>query len=168
MRTKSDKVKKVGRPSLYTNELAEDICMQIATSSKSMKTICSELKISVATVITWLSEGHRNYISEFAKQYARAKELQADYLAEELMEIADDSGDDLLTIDEYGNRVENREFVNRSKLRVDARKWIASKLKPKRYGDKIDVTTDGESVNTTIDLSKVPTDIIKSLLDASK
>ena len=49
----------------------------------------------------------------------------------------------------------NSEYVQRSRIRIDTRKWIASKLKPKKYGDKVDVTTDGEKINTpVIDMSK--------------
>jgi hypothetical protein len=78
--------------------------------------------------------------------YARAKEQQADLLAEEIIEIADDSSKDLQGYDDYNNPIENKEFVNRSKLRVDARKWVASKLKPKKYGDKLEL--DG-GIHTT-------------------
>lgn len=135
-----------GRPRKYNSELAEKICEETAGSSKSLKTICEELGISVGTVVCWLSEGHRNYIAEFAKLYARAKDAQADFLAEEILEIADDGTNDYMTITkgdmEYN--VEDREVTNRSKLRVDARKWIASKLKPKKYGDKTDITSGGE------------------------
>ena len=57
---------------------------------------------------------------EFAEQYARAREVQAETLADEIVSIADEDGD-----------------PQRQRLRVDARKWVASKLKPKRYGDKV-------------------------------
>jgi hypothetical protein len=127
--------------SKYTEKLAEAICKAIATSSKSLKTICKENSIHVATVLRWLEEK-----PSFRDRYARAKEQQADYLAEEIIEIADDDKDDLLGVDDYGNRLENKEFVNRSKLRVDARKWVASKLKPKKYADRVDVTSGGEKL----------------------
>jgi hypothetical protein len=64
---------------------------------------------------------------ELSQQYARAREIQADYLASECVEIADEDPDPA-----------------RARVRVDARKWYASKLKPKVYGDKIDLTTTGE------------------------
>lgn len=100
---------------------------------------------SVRTVLYWL-----NTNETFLQQYTRAKEEQADYLAEEMMEIADDGSHDLDRIDDYGNRIENKEFVNRSKLRVETRKWIASKLKPKKYGDKMDVTSGNEPLKGEI------------------
>lgn len=141
-----------GRPGLYTPELAEVICERIATSSMSMKSICEELDLSVATVLTWLSEGHRNYIEEFAKMYARAKQMQADYLAEEILDISDDGSNDFMTITkgQESYEIENKEWTSRSKLRVDARKWLASKLAPRKYGDKLDLTSDGDKIPAVI------------------
>jgi hypothetical protein len=57
-------------------------------------------------------------------------------LAEEIITIADDSSGDVI-VDDDGNEQTNHERVARSRLRVDARKWYASKLAPKRYGDKV-------------------------------
>ena len=57
-------------------------------------------------------------------------------MCDEIMEIADDSSNDIDRIDDFGNPIENREFISRSRLRVESRKWLASKLKPKKYGDK--------------------------------
>lgn len=134
-----------GRPTLYTDELAILICEKIATTSFSLRTICEEEGMPcVATILTWLKNK-----PEFLAQYTRAKEEQADYLIEEMIDIADDGSNDLMTIvkgDKY-YEVENKEVTSRSKLRVETRKWIASKLKPKKYGEKIDVTTDGEKLN---------------------
>ncbi|MRT15310.1 hypothetical protein GJV07_24135 [Enterobacteriaceae bacterium RIT711] len=70
------------------------------------------------------------------QQYARAREVQAEILAEEIIEIADDSSGDVF-VDDDGREQTNHERVARSRLRVDARKWYASKLAPKRYGDRI-------------------------------
>jgi CRISPR/Cas system-associated endonuclease Cas3-HD len=124
----------MARPTNYTEEQADLICEKIATSNFSMKSICEQLDIPVGTVLAWL---HRE--PTFQEKYARAKEMQADLLAEEILDIADDGSNDFMTIvkgdQEY--EVENKEFVNRSRLRVDSRKWIASKLKPKKYGDRI-------------------------------
>lgn len=158
----------MGRPTKYTIEIADKICEQIATSAKSMKTICEELNISVATVLNWLSESHTSYNEGFSKLYARAKEQQADFLAEEILEIADDGSNDYMTITKGFEtyNVEDKEVTNRSRLRVDARKWIASKLKPKKYADKIDVTSDGEKIGQ-IDYTKLPDDVINALLAAS-
>jgi len=136
-----------GRPSDYTNEIALEICTEIAISSKSLRTICSaENMPSVSSVLRWLRD-----IEEFRTQYARAKEEQADFLVEEMIGIADDGSNDFMTVvkgdQEY--TLENKEWTSRSKLRVEARKWAASKLKPKKYGDKIDVTSAGDKIEGT-------------------
>ena len=140
-----DKKPKIGRPGLFTPELSVMICERIATSSLSMVNICKELNMSVGTVIMWLTETHRNYIESFAKDYARAKEMQADWLADEIIQIADDGTNDTYT-DSEGRERTNFDNIQRSRLRVDARKWVASKLKPKKWGDKLDVTSDGEKI----------------------
>lgn len=134
-----------GRPDEYNEAIANRICTEIATSSKSLRTICKPDDMPcVATVLNWLNK-HK----EFLAQYVRAKEEQADYLVEEMIDIADDGSNDLMTITkgDISYEVENKEVVNRSKLRVETRKWIASKLKSKKYGDKIDHTTNGENIN---------------------
>lgn len=130
---------KRGRPSTYTTELAEKICELTSTSHKSLKTICEEVNIPVMTVLQWLRE-----IEDFAKIYARAKDEQADFLVEEMLEIADDGKNDTLIDPETGAKYENKEWTNRSKIRVDARKWVAAKLKPRKYSERIDLNHSGE------------------------
>ena len=87
--------------------------------------------------MVWLSED-----KDFSDNYVRAKELQADIFADEIIEIADESSGDLDYIDDFGNRVENKEFTNRSKIRIDARKWAAGKQRPKKYGDKLELNNN--------------------------
>lgn len=145
-----------GRPTKYSQEIANKICDEIAMTSKSLKTICKEEGMpSAKTVLNWLSEGDREdgrkEFKEFLRQYTRSKSEQADFLVEEMLEIADDGSNDLMTI-QKGDKTyeaENKEVTNRSRLRVDTRKWIASKLKPKKYGERqmTDITTNGESLN---------------------
>lgn len=97
-----------------------------------MRTVCkADGMPDKKTVFRWL----RSH-PEFAKQYAIAKEEAADAWAEEILDIADDGTNDWIT-DEKGRTVFNGEHVQRSRVRIDTRKWIASKLKPKKYGDKI-------------------------------
>lgn len=127
----------VGRPRAVDNKKAIEICKIISTSNKSLRTICKELKISVESVIKLLRDDEK-----FALLYARAKGDQADYLAEEIIEIADDSSNDTV-MGEYGP-MENKEWINRSRLRVEARKWVAAKLKPHKYSDRLDLNHSGE------------------------
>lgn len=138
----------MGRPSKYSDELADKICEEIASSNKGLAFICNELKINVVTVFRWINDDE-----EFRNNYARAREAQADFLADEILSIADDSSRDTKTVITKGGEpmeVEDTEWTNRSKLRVDARKWIASKLKPKKYGDKIEATLSGAVALTQI------------------
>lgn len=132
-----------GRPTIFTPELGDKICEKLS-EGESMRTICKSDEMPAArTVYYWL----RNYPS-FLDQYNIAKEESADALIEEMLDIADDGTNDYMNIKkgDYSYNVEDREVTNRSKLRVDTRKWIASKLKPKKYGEKLDVTSDGKQI----------------------
>lgn len=88
---------------------------------------------------------------ELAKRYARACEKRADKIFEDILEIADDSTGDIKTVNDDGEVIEkiNYENIQRSKLRVDARKWMLAKMNPKKYSDKtqVDHTSNGEKVN---------------------
>lgn len=126
----------MGRMTEYSPEIADAICELIA-EGKSIRTICKVDEMpAMSTIFKWLSEQ-----SKFSEQYARAKEVQAECLADELVEIADDISNDVTGELEMPNAV----AVQRAKLRVDTRKWIASKLLAKKYGDKLAHTgADGE------------------------
>lgn len=92
------------------------------------------------TVLRWL--GHHE---EFSAQYARAREDQADSLAEECLDIADNASNDWMERNDPNNPgwVANGEHTQRSRLRLDARKWFASKVAPKKYGEKLDLSHSG-------------------------
>ena len=126
---------KKGRPSLYTEALAAKICQRLA-EGESLRAICADKAMpSISTVMGWLFDGNHG---DFPEQYARAREAQAEIRADEIVDIADDASGDF-TADKDGKVVANSEHIQRSRLRVDARKWIAAKLLPKRYGDKLDL-----------------------------
>ena len=138
----------VGRPSDYTQELADEICSQLS-EGLSMRTVCKpDAMPNKATVFKWIRT-----IPEFNDQYAKAKEESADALIEEMLDIADDGTNDYMEKEDgEGNAAGyqlNGEHIQRSRLRVDVRKWAASKLKPKKYGDKIE---QNHNVNGLADL----------------
>lgn len=111
----------MGRPSLYSEKVADEICEQIV-EGKSLRSICRAKDMpSASSVFKWLRDNE-----EFSQQYARAKEEQAEALADEIIDIADGK---------KAKYEEGEADVNRDRLAVDARKWVASKLKPKKYGD---------------------------------
>ncbi len=133
------KSKKKGRPSLYTDKLAAKICRRLA-EGESLRAICADRAMpGISTVMGWLFDGNHD---DFSEQYARAREAQAEIRADEIVDIADDDTNDF-TADKDGKLVANSEHIQRSRLRVDARKWIAAKLLPKRYGDKLQHTGEG-------------------------
>ena len=81
-----------------------------------------------------------------SKQYAHACSDRADGIFDEIIEIADENNADAY-IDDTGAVKIDGNTVARSRLKIDARKWVASKLNPKKYGDKVDVTSGGEKIN---------------------
>lgn len=90
-----------------------------------------------STFLRWLSE--RPALQD---QYARAREAQADHYADEIVEISDDGSNDWMSRQqgEETVRVVDHEHISRSKLRVDSRKWLMSKLAPKKYGEKLELS----------------------------
>ena len=126
----------MARPTSFNEKTAERICHRIATSSHGLHRICTEEGMPcVATVFNWLSnKTHKTFL----ENYARAREAQAELLADEIIDIADDATNDTKRTED-GVEYSNTEWISRSRLRVDARKWKASKLYPKKYGDKIEV-----------------------------
>ena len=144
-----------GRPSTYTAELAAQVCTHIA-DGKSLRVIASmDGMPAQSTIMAWL-DGSR---PEFSEQYARAREAQADKLAEEALTIADDGRSDTY-VDADGNVKTDTEVIQRSKLRVDTRKWLASKMAPKKYGDKV-------AIGGADDLGPVQT-VTKEMTDAER
>ncbi|CEJ71270.1 hypothetical protein BN1195_03615 [Chryseobacterium oranimense G311] len=137
----------------YTEERKEKVFEQIITEiadvGTPLRTILKRVGMpSSSTFFIWLDD------ESFSKRYARAKEVQAEALADEILEIADDGTNDYMTIvkGDMKYNVENREVTNRSRLRVDTRKWILAKILPKKYGDKLDLTSDGQQINGSIPL----------------
>jgi len=125
-----EKKVKMGRPTLYCEEIAELICQRVATSTVGLAKLCvlhDDLP-DRTTINLW-----RYKHSDFSSRYARAKLFQADLLAEECLDIADNDSNDTI-FDDDGNALCNTEFIARSRLRIDTRKWLASKLLPKQYG----------------------------------
>ena len=126
-----------GRPTDYTEALAEEICLRVS-EGESMAAICREEAMpSKKTVLRWLEkhEGYRN-------QYERVKEMMVEFFAEEIIAIADDSSQDTITLPKGGTRP-NREWIARARLRVNARQWLMARLMPKKYGEGAAVEDSG-------------------------
>jgi len=147
-----------GRPSDYTDELADTICERIA-DGESLRAICREDGMpGKATVFRWLASNE-----VFQDQYARARQAQADSLFDDVLEIVDDSRNDWMErngADDPGWAL-NGDHIQRTRLRVDARKWMAGKLRPKKYGEKLERASDPENpvtFPTVIKLQAEPVD----------
>lgn len=142
----------VGRPSKFSQDLAENICEQIA-NGKSLRAICAGDDMpSATTVFKWLNENQ-----DFSEQYARARGRQADHYFEEIVEIADSVEADSAA-------------VAKARLQVDARKWAASKLAPKKYGEKteLDVKSSDGSMTPTVRIDaeeyrKIAEDVLRKI-----
>lgn len=111
-----------GRPSIYSENLARDICKKVATTTNGLRRMCAENPgfPNPDTIREW-----RHEYRDFSAQYDQAKRQQADLLAEDILDIVDDEG--LVTTED----------ISKAKLRSDRRMWIAARLLPKVYGDKV-------------------------------
>lgn len=135
----------MGRPSSFTQKIADKICERLI-DGESLRKICLDDDMPAqGTVCRWLAssetEGAAAHLRRFREQYARAREMQADTLFDEMLDIADDGVNDYMGEDE----TYNGDAVQRSKLRIDTRKWMAGKLRPKVYGDKQLIGSDPEN-----------------------
>jgi hypothetical protein len=139
---------KSGRPTLFSQELADSICEQLALGY-SMRTVCAENNMpAMSSVFKWLREN-----KQFSEQYARAKQESADAMAEDILDIADDGTNDWMEVERKDGstyKIPDKEVLARSRLRVDTRKWLMAKMKPKVYGDRLDMTTNGKDLPTPI------------------
>lgn len=137
----------------YSNEEREAIFERIfdlIEDGKSLRKALLLIPLSSKTFYEWIEEDE-----DKVKRYARAAELRADALVDEMIDIADDSDSDILQYD-IGDGIiatkVNNEVIQRSRLRYDARKWLASKLNPKKYGNKVQTEHSGEIKTTIISL----------------
>ncbi len=131
--------KKIGCPSIYTPEIAREVCARLE-QGLSLRKICIDPAMpDMATLLRWAMNGDH----PFCQQYALAKRVQAERMIAEILDITDDSTNDT-QIDENGKRIINHDHINRARLRVDTRKWIACRVLPKIYGDKLQKEVSGE------------------------
>ena len=119
----------------YTPALAKAVCDRLA-GGESLRAVCRDEGMPHhSTVLSWV----RDDVNGFSDQYARAREIGYLLVADDLLEISDDGKNDWIATNDPENpgyRL-NGEHVQRSRLRVDTRKWILSKMLPKIYGDKV-------------------------------
>ena len=150
-----------GRPSTYGQEIADEVCRRLA-GGESLRAICRDEGIpDESTVRFWALDDREG----FATQYARAREVQFLAIADELLEIADDGSNDWMqrtSKDKSGGWELNGEHIQRSRVRIDTRKWILSKMLPKVYGDKAEVAVTGANGGPVQSLTVSTTDPIEA------
>lgn len=133
---------KTGRPSQFNQDVADVICERIVEGQSLREIVRDPVMPASSTVFKWLSQ----FLS-FAEQYTRAREAQADTIFDEILDIADNAQNDWMERageDGGTSLVENRESIRRAQLRIDARKWMAGKLRPKKYSDKLELEHSGK------------------------
>jgi hypothetical protein len=127
---------------MFNQQTADAICARLCEGD-SLREICrTDGMPGKTTVMRWLHEN-----AAFRDQYARAKEIGVEAIAEDILDIADDGRNDWMKrngADEEAGWVFNGEAARRSQIRIDSRKWLLSKLAPKKYGDKLDLNHGGE------------------------
>lgn len=122
---KNTGAKPVGRPSKFTPALADNICERIA-NGESLRNICRDAAMpNQDTVHSWLNKD-----KEFSEQYTRARARQEDSYFEDLIEIAD-------------GVIPDAAEVAKARVQIDARKWVLSRMNPKKYGDKVQTELSG-------------------------
>lgn len=128
-----------------------ELILQRIAAGESLRTICKDEGMpDRGTVIRWVVADEDG----FAAKYARAREIQAETLVDEMQEIADDGTNDWMERigrnGEAAGWVLNGEAVARSKVRLEQRRWYAEKLLPKKYGQKLELAGNKESPLTVV------------------
>lgn len=138
-----------------TVEYSQDELCEHLAHGKSLISWCKESGVGYSTIMAHLAKD-----PEFQEKYARAREHQADYLVEEIIAISDEAQTEAI-VDEQVVKYDAT-AVARNRLRVDTRKWVASKMKPKKYGDAQQVKLSGDSeaplIPTTIQIQLIKPD----------
>jgi hypothetical protein len=135
------------RTTEYSTALAVKICSRVADGD-SVRKICQDDDMpSKSTVFNWLA-AH----PEFVTMYEVARDIQADACFDEVLEIADDGRNDWMERNDPKNPgwAVNGEHIQRSRVRIDTRKWKLARMNAKKYGDKLDLGTNGGPLQVLI------------------
>lgn len=154
-------VPKNQRPTTFSQDKVDAILARVS-GHESLRAICADVGVPVPTFLGWVADR-----PELAEHYARAKQAQAEMLALEIVQIADEvdvqarhEGEDV-TLDLSPTA------VARNRLRVDARKWVASKLLPKVYGDKLAIGGADDLPPVQQNVTLDPSEAYKRMLGGS-
>ena len=131
-----------GRPTLYNDDIADRICTEIATHAEGLESICNRNAEfpQPSTVYAWIIKH-----PEFAEKYTRARQHQAQILADQIFTIADTTQrGETVTIKADGEERTIKDMTDHRRLRIDARKFLAMKLLPRIYGEKVQTEHTGD------------------------
>lgn len=158
---KEPQKRKVGRPSSFSQEVADYICTELGKGKSLRKILVEDGMPSYQTIYHWMAAQ-----PQFLEQYTRAREEQAETLADEIVDIADETPEMNPIIDRNGEliRIEmHSAYLQWQKQRIEARKWTAAKLRPKKYGDRVTMAGDAENpIKVEADLTVFDT-VLKGL-----
>jgi len=144
----------MGAPKGNNSKLARDVVRLIEMEAIPLNEACKKVGIPRGSFYLELSND-----KELVDIYARAREIRADIIFEEILTIADSQSEDIVRDKVSGEEQINHNVIQRNRLQIDARKWVLSKMSP-RYADnsKIDITTDGDKItsNPSITVTIVP------------
>jgi hypothetical protein len=151
----------IGRPSIYTDEVANDICTRLGLG-ESLRKICSKDDMpSLRSVMSWLTTK-----PDFLQQYTRAREIQAETQFDELIDIVDQPPELNHILDKDGKPIEvkfDSSYVAWMKLRVDTRKWTAARMAPKKYGEHKQVEQQDDPSVIDVEVKKMMNVALKRL-----
>lgn len=132
---------KRGRPTLFSDELAKEVCRRIA-EGESLRAVCRDGKMPEAsTVFDWLRTK-----PEFTEQYDKAVVERSEAMAEDMIDIAEGAP----ALIKKTAEKKSGAMAQVIKLQVDVRKWHMGRMKPKKYGDKMDLTSDGKAIKGNV------------------
>jgi hypothetical protein len=113
----------MGRPEVYQDKIGAYICQELM-KGRTLTKISKDKKMpSLPTIYGWLNKQHPNFKKDFFNSYVEARKVQAEVMADQTADISDEKGN-----------------IKRNALRVKTRQWIASKMHPTKFGDKVEVT----------------------------
>ncbi len=170
------------KPRTYTPEIGAEICNRVVCG-ETLKNICRDPHMPPLHLAHYWSAGQKGAPTDYAQAYARARLTRAHALVEEAEEIADNTQDDInravqaakdAVLDSGGDERKaaiaghkaKREAIESARIRIDMRKWAASRMNRKAYGERIGVVdeTPPEQVRKTVDLSKCTTEQLEQIL----
>ena len=132
-------------PTEYSKEVCDNIFTELSNSHKGLDTICREFKISASKFREFIVTN-----TEAGTNYAHARSLQVELLENKITDLTFEMAAAIKNND-YSPEMVNA-AVQALKVQIDAIKWVLSKLLPKKYGDKVDVTSNGKTLPTSINI----------------